>query len=320
MSGPDGPPGGGSWAPPPDPEAVARYEGTDVPAARAALAEAVRRQWGTDAREDAKRLVAHAIGIDPSRLAFAFDRALTGDEAVRLALFERDRLAGRTVGRILGYRAFHDITLKVADDVLEPRDDTAALVELALPHLREACERKGEALMLDAGVGAGTVVLAMLAAEPRARGVGTDRSSLSKIAAGENAKRLGLADRFTLAPSHMFGDPTYGPYDVIVSNPPYIRSDEIERLPPEVRADPRDALDGGPDGLRFYRHFGGLGERYLVPGGVLAVEIGAGQGDDVRAIMDRHGWLDLGSMRDLGGHERALAFRLGEGRGVQSGG
>lgn len=98
------------------------------------------------------------------------------------------------------------------------------------------------------------------------------------------------------------------PFDVIVSNPPYIPSADVDALEGNARLDPRAALDGGPDGLRFYRALSLLGRTQLAPNGVLAVEIGAGQGADVRAIIAEGGWCEVGAMADLGGHERALAF------------
>lgn len=294
-------------------DAFASYEGMTVAAARTQLAATLREARRADAREDARRLVAHALGVEPGRLAFELDRVLTREEAGRLAAFERERLDGRTVARILGHRPFHDITLAVSDDVLEPRDDTAALVELALPFVRATCERRGVARVLDCGVGAGTVVLAILTAEPRARGVGMDVSVAALALASRNAASLGLDDRFSSRRRDMLtqlGDPEDAPYDVIVSNPPYIGTEDIDGLLDEAKADPREALDGGPDGLRFYRALARLAGRYLTPDGVMAFEIGAGQGPDVRAIMDEHRWREVGAMRDLGGHERALAFAL----------
>ena len=158
-----------------------------VAAERASLAHVLRRGGCPEPEEDARRLLAHALHIEPGRLASQRERVLTDDEGGRLLDHAAQRLAGRTVARIVGARAFHDIVLRVADDVLEPRDDTGALVELALPHLRAACDRRGSARLLDVGVGTGAVALALLRAEPRARGEGTDVSPSARRLAKENA-------------------------------------------------------------------------------------------------------------------------------------
>lgn len=291
---------------------VDAYDGMTVAQARSLLRHELERRGCAEPSEDARRLAAHAVGVSPSRLTLEGSRVLSLGEARRLHDYERQRLKGRTVGRIVGQRPFHDITLGVSDAVLEPRDDTAALVELALPHLHAACERGGSARLLDCGVGAGTVTFALLAAEPRARAVGIDVSAPALALSKTNAERLGLADRFEAREADMLGDTINHsfdvPFDVIVSNPPYIPSADVDALEGDARLDPRAALDGGPDGLRFYRALSRLGRTQLAPDGVLAVEIGAGQGADVRAIMASGGWNEAGAMIDLGGHERALAF------------
>ena len=282
--------------------------GATVRTARARLVETLRRGGVAEPDGDARRLLAHALATEPSRLAFEGDRPLTPREVARLDRFAAQRLAGRTVARIVGHRAFHDIVLGVADGVLEPRDDTAALVELALPHVRAVAHRSGRARVLDVGTGTGAVALAILAAEPRAEALGTDVNPAALRLARENAGRLGLCDRFHAVRADALGGVGGAPYDAIASNPPYIPTAAIGGLAREARADPREALDGGPDGLAFYRTLARRGAAHLAPGGLLCVEIGAGQGCDVRRIMVAAGWREAGVAPDLGGHERALAF------------
>ena len=281
-----------------------------VAAARAALAATLERAGKPGAGEEAKRLVAHALNLSPSALTFLRDRVLTDAEVTRLAEIERQRLVGRSVARIVGTKSFHDIALAVHDAVLEPRDDTGALVELALPHLRAACDARGRARVWDIGSGSGTVVLALLAAEPRAFGLATDVSAEAVAATLANARALDLADRLAVERRDML-EGADGSFDLIVSNPPYIPAAEVDGLAPEVLVDPRAALDGGADGLDFYRAFAAGVAARLTPGGHLAVEIGAGQGVEVRALMAAQGWRFAGAMDDLGGRERALTFARG---------
>ena len=276
--------------------------------ARAELTEALAAIGGAEAALEAKLLVAHAVDVAPSRLSFERERRLTPAEGRVLAAMLRDRRRGRSVGRIIGHRAFHDIVLAIEDNVLEPRDDTGALVDLALPRLRAACDRGGAARLLDVGTGSGAVALALLSAEPRAVAVGTDVNPDAVRAARRNAEDLGLAERFAVRALPLVGDPADGPFDLVVSNPPYIRSDELAGLAAEVRHDPATALDGGPDGLDFYRALAAGAADVLAPRGWLAVEIGAAQGPDVRAIMAGHGWTERVARDDLGGHLRALGF------------
>ena len=282
-----------------------------VARARARMSDELAAIGVAEAALEAKLLVAHAVAVPPSRLSFERERRLTPTEARVLAAMLRDRRQGRSVGRIVGQRAFHDIVLAVRDNVLEPRDDTGALVDLALLHLRAVCDRGGSARLLDVGTGSGAVALALLAAEPRAVAVGTDINPDAVSAARRNADRLGLADRFAARRLPLLGDPADGPFDLVASNPPYIRSGDIAGLAAEVRHDPATALDGGPDGLDFYRALAARSADVLAPEGWLAVEIGAGQGPDVRGIMASHGWIAAGARDDLGGHSRALAFERG---------
>ena len=296
------------------PDTLARvdaYDGASVAQARSRLRLALERAGCVEPAEDARRLVAHALRIAPSRLGVEAERMMTGEEAKRLRRYEADRLAGRTVGRIVGTRAFHDIALAVSDDLLEPRDDTAAVVELALPKLRSLCDERSTATVWDVGTGVGTIVMALLAAEPRATGLATDVSDRMG-AWHRNAERLGLGpERLRFARADVLEGMDRGRFDLIVSNPPYIPTGETAALIAGGLTDPALALDGGADGLRFYRRFAEtLGSR-LNAGGWLVVEIGAGQGADLRALFTRHGWRERGAMTDLGGHERALAFAPG---------
>ena len=282
--------------------------------ARSAVERLLAAASVSDPAADARALLAHAISCERSRLAIEAQRYLADRERERLRYALRQRLGGRTVGRIAGERAFHDIVLATADDVLEPRDDTGALVDLALRLVVS-----GEAPRIwDIGVGAGTVVLALLHALPTATALATDVNPSALRLTERNAHRLGVEERLTLrATDGMIG--VGERFDLIVSNPPYIRSAEIDGLAPEARVDPRAALDGGSDGLAFYRMIAGNVEPRLNSDGAVAVEIGHDQFTDVEAIFASSGWTLIDRERDLSSHVRALAFTLRPDRREASG-
>lgn len=228
------------------------------------------------------------------------------EAAVQAALARR--AAGEPVHRILGAREFYGLRFALSPDTLEPRPDTEALVELALPFARNVCDARGACRILDLGTGTGAIALALLSAEPRASAVATDIASGALATAKANAEALGLAGRIAFVRSDWFAA-VEGTFDLIVSNPPYIPSAEIGTLSREVRGfDPLRALDGGADGLDPYRIIAGGSATHLAPDGAVMVEIGAGQGADIAGIFARHGFRHADTRRDLGGHERALAF------------
>jgi release factor glutamine methyltransferase len=188
--------------------------------------------------------------------------------------------------------------------VLTPRPDTETLVELVLRDLPEAKPFS----VLDLGVGSGAILLAILAERPAGRGLGVDVSDEALAVARENAANLGLAGRTAL----LRGDWTRGledaGFDLVVANPPYVRSAEIERLAPEVRDhEPRLALDGGPDGLDAYRLLAPEILRVLKPGGRFAVEIGFDQSAEVAALFTAAGAQDVATYKDLANRDRVVA-------------
>ena len=231
-------------------------------------------------------------------------RPLSADQAGRLEGFVRRREGREPVSQIVGRRAFWTLSLKVTPDVLTPRPETERLLDVAL-----AMIPAGRAFRaLDLGVGSGAILLALLAERPQATGVGVEISDAALQVARENAAELGLADRATLT----LGDWTEGlpdaGFDLVLANPPYIPTAEIETLEPEVREhEPRLALDGGPDGLAAYRRLAPEILRVLKPGGFFAVEIGPGQGAAVEALFEAAGAEHLARHPDLSRRERIVA-------------
>lgn len=269
---------------------------------------ALERAGKPDAALEARLIVEHVTGA--SRTDLVTDPSRPADAAqveAAAAMLER-RLAGEPVHRILGHREFYGLRLALSPATLEPRPDTEALVDLALPLVRAAADRHGQCTILDLGTGTGAVALALLAQELRARAVASDISAKALATASANADMTGMADRFRAVCSDWF-DAVDGKFHVIVSNPPYIATREIGSLDSEVREhDPLAALDGGADGLDAYRAIAGGAGSHLVDDGVVAVEIGIGQEADVEAIFTGCGFRPAGCARDLGGVLRAVAF------------
>lgn len=226
----------------------------------------------------------------------------------RLEAFALRRLAGEPVWRILGEREFWGLPFRLSAATLEPRPDSETLVEAVLDHL--ASRRQEPLAVLDLGTGTGCLLIAVLSEFPKATGLGIDLSPEACETARGNAHLNGVAERCLFQQ----GSWTAGldrRFDLILSNPPYIRTGDIEALDVSVRDhDPRLALDGGDDGLGPYRIFARTLQDVLAPGGVVVLEIGAGQEAEVIALMRDGGFVWRGSRRDLGGHPRALIFTI----------
>jgi release factor glutamine methyltransferase len=253
---------------------------------------------------DARLLVEAAAGASRTDIIGDPQRVLSEDQAATLEGFIARRERREPVSHILGRKGFWKIMLGVSADVLTPRPDTETLVELVLRDLPEAKPFS----VLDLGVGSGAILLAILAERPAGRGLGVDVSDEALAVARENAANLGLAGRTAL----LRGDWTRGledaGFDLVVANPPYVRSAEIERLAPEVRDhEPRLALDGGPDGLDAYRLLAPEILRVLKPGGRFAVEIGFDQSAEVAALFTAAGAQDVATYKDLANRDRVVA-------------
>jgi release factor glutamine methyltransferase len=264
-----------------------------------------------DAATDARRLVAHALGI--SRETLLREPDLTIDEAAvaRLAAILGRRAAHEPVARIVGARDFYGLSLALGTETLDPRPDTETVVTIAR-HLADRMERhdSGPLRILDLGSGTGAIALALLSVFPDAEAVATDISAAALDIARANAERHGLADRIRFLESHWL-DSVEGRFDLIVANPPYIPTREIEGLAPEVAQwDPAAALDGGADGLDAYRAILRDISASMKPVGWAVFEVGAGQAGDVSALAQAHGLatapLTWELLRDLGGTVRCV--------------
>jgi release factor glutamine methyltransferase len=285
---------------------LALRAGVTVAAARRTLAHAFR-DHGIDTPElDARVLAGHVLGLDHAGLAAASARDLTGEETERIAALGMRRLQREPVARIIGRKEFWSLVLTVTDAVLVPRPETESVVESALAAIDADGGRSRPLRIVDIGTGSGALLLALLSELTGAFGVGTDRDSAALPVARSNAVRLGLGARSAFVICN-YGDGLDGPFDLIVANPPYVATDAIPGLAPEVRDhDPHLALDGGRDGLESYRAICADADRLLAARGRLCLEIGAGQAADVTTMLTRAGLTVQPARCDLAGIPRAV--------------
>jgi release factor glutamine methyltransferase len=286
------------------------FAGQTVEAARRKLTAQFKSSRIDTAELDARILVGTAMGLDLTGLITSAARPVTSDEATRLEDFTRRRLAGEPVARILGAREFWGLPLQLSAATLVPRPDTETVVELALEMLRAEPDPTHRLRIADIGTGSGAILLALLSELPEAFGVGTDVSVAALRTASRNAARLGFASRAAFVACD-YAAALSEPFDLIVSNPPYIRSADIACLAREVRDhDPIVALDGGADGLDAYRQLIPQAARRLTQGGVLVVEAGQGQSGDIGELMTAAGLTQQKPPKaDLAGIHRAVAGR-----------
>ena len=279
-----------------------------VEAARRALTAQFKTAAIDSAELDARILTGHALGLDLTGLISAAQRQLTSDESACLEDFARRRLAGEPVARILGQKEFWGLPLQLSPATLVPRPDTETVVELALQLLRAGGELDRSLRIADLGTGSGAILLALLSELPAAMGFGTDISEEALQTAAANAARAGLSDRATFIACD-YASGLAGLFDLIVSNPPYIRSSDIAGLAAEVaNHDPLAALDGGADGLDAYRTLIPQAARLLAPGALLVVEAGQGQSGLIEALMTAAGLTPATAPKaDLAGIPRAVA-------------
>jgi release factor glutamine methyltransferase len=285
------------------------FAGQSIETARRMLAKQFDAAGIESAALDARMLLGAALALDLTGLIASAARRVTVDEARTIEAFAQRRLQGEPVARILGHKEFWGLRLQLSAATLVPRPDTETVVELAIEALR--ARPSNEAIRVaDIGTGSGAILLALLHEWPDAIGVGTDISLCALQTAYRNAAALDLAPRaLFVACDHAAA--LSGAFDLIVSNPPYIRSSEIAGLAPEVRDhDPIAALDGGTDGLDAYRALIPQAERLLKAGGMLVVEAGRGQSGDIEALMTATGLsVERPPKTDLAGVPRAVSGR-----------
>ena len=255
------------------------------------------------ARRDARLLIAEALGLRVETLLGYPERMVEPAQWRRAEALIARRAAREPLSRIIGRREFWGLSFALTPATLDPRPESETLVEALL----ESLDERGRPLrILDLGTGSGCLLLALLSALPRAEGLGVDLAPAALATATGNAAALGLAGRARFAASD-WGAALAGGWDLVVCNPPYVAAGEIADLAPEVAEhDPRLALAGGPDGLQAYRALIPDLARLLAPGGLAALELGAGQAGSVTALLVEAGLSRHSLHRDLAGHERCI--------------
>lgn len=260
-------------------------------------------------RRDARLLLAHALEVPDARLLAEPETAVNAGAAARFEALLARRAAREPVSRILGRRDFWSLDLAVTPAVLDPRPETETLVEAMLARI---ADRTAPLRVLDLGTGSGCLLLALLSELPNARGLGLERDPEAAAVARANAARHGLQDRAEVRQDDWSARGPEARFDVVVANPPYVATGEIDRLAPEVAGyDPRGALDGGADGLAAYRDLAPRLPGWLAAHGLAALEVGRGQADEVQDLLQRSGLHTPIGVCDLAGDLRCVLARPG---------
>jgi release factor glutamine methyltransferase len=275
----------------------------DLAAATATLARA-----GVDApRADAEWLLAGLLGVGRATLALRLDGRLDAGTARRYAAAVRRRAGREPLQQILGWEAFRGLRLRLTPDVLVPRPETELLVEWALELVSTP------RLAVDVGTGSGCIACAIATERPAARVVALDRSPAAAAVARANVRAVGVADRVRVVVGDLLGPIGDARADLVVANLPYVPTSTLARLAPEVlEHEPREAVDGGPDGLVEIRRLVAAAPARIVRGGWLVMETAGGpQAPEVGALMRAAGFTEVAMRSDLPGVERFVAGRCG---------
>src|SRR5215510_97901 len=287
----------------------------DVAAQPLTLKQALRRATADLASagiegpgNDARRLASAVLGLTAAQLLARPERPLSPEEVEGLGRLIARRSTREPVSRILGEREFYGRTFGISPATLDPRPDSETLIDATLKLVALEGWQSRALRILDVGTGSGSLLLTLLAELPGAFGVGTDMSAAALEMARGNAVRLGLAG----SAGWLAGDlveAVRGPFDILISNPPYIPTSEIAQVEPEVREhDPILALDGGGDGVAFFRRLSAKAAK-IVPDGWIVLETGHDQADAVATLLADQGLRKISVHVDVAGRRRCVAAR-----------
>lgn len=256
-------------------------------------------------------LLSHLLQMPRLKLYLNFDRKLTEQELAQLRIMVQRRGKREPLQHIVGFTSFCGLEIEVNPDVLIPRPETELLAEQGWLFLQQ-CGSPAPAA-LDLATGSGCIAIALATHCPNAKLTALDISTAALSVGRRNAGRLQVADRISFLESDRFAAlPKEAMFDLIISNPPYIPSADIDTLQVEVRDfDPRLALDGGADGLDFYRVIAAEAHAYLRPGGKVMLEFGDSQGPAIKSIFEQTGWLVERIGKDYTDRERFIVAKRG---------
>jgi release factor glutamine methyltransferase len=271
-------------------------------------ADFLRSKGNDDAKREAEILLAHVLGCDRIHLFTRYEEQPAEAERTKFRELIQRRVAGWPVAYLVGSRGFYLLDFEVNPAVLIPRPDTEVLVLEALKRLKPL----GAPEVLDLGTGSGCIAISLAHQKKDARVTATDVSPDALDVARRNAAKTKVADRIAFLQGDLFAPlPPGSQFDLIASNPPYVAQGEFPSLAPDVRDhEPRLALDGGPDGLAFYRRIAKDAPALLKPGGSLLLEVGYTQDEAVRGLLAERPELEVGpTLKDTGGHPRVVTAR-----------
>lgn len=261
-----------------------------------------------DPAKEARLLLAHVLQCRPIEVLTRYDDQPTDAERQQFRELIKRRTDGCPVAYLVGTKDFYLLTFEVTPAVLIPRPDTETLVQAGVDFLKG----KAAPTVLDLCTGSGCVAVSIAHQVKTARVTATDVSPEACAVAARNASRHGLSDRLTVLSGDLFAPlPADARFDLITCNPPYISPSEIEALDTGVRSyEPRLALDGGPDGLDFYRRIAAVAAGWLNPGGCMMVEVGWTQDAAVRELFTSAGLTSVGSVKDMAGRWRVVRVKV----------
>lgn len=268
------------------------------------------QQKGVDSpRLQIELILGHVLGVPRLKLYLNFDRTLTEAELSRAREMVKRRGEREPLQHILGSTSFCGLEIKCSRDALVPRPETELLAERAWQFL--ASLQQPEATALDVGTGTGCIAIAIAVNALKAKVHAVDLSSAALALARENAARHNVSDRITFLEGNAFAALTSGSkFDLIVSNPPYLATEEIASLDPEVRKfDPLLALDGGVDGLTVHRQIARQAATFLNSHGRLVLEFADGQAEDVKKLFTAEKWIVEEIVADYSSRPRILIAR-----------
>lgn len=264
-------------------------------------------------RLDAEVLLCAVLKCQRIKLYVDFERPLDANELATYKSYVQRRVNHEPLAYILGEKAFMRNTFKVTSATLVPRPETELLVE-SVTRAAKLLKPEGEVKILDIGTGSGAIIVSLLDYLPKAKGVGVDISVDALVVAKENAETIGVKERCGFVRSDVFSRvPVEKKFDIIVSNPPYIPAADIAGLAQDVQKEPHGALDGGADGLDFYRRIIAEAQEHMEEEGLLAFEIGIHQSEAVVQLCREQGFVATGVRKDYADIDRMVFAVKGKG-------